>query len=406
MNETFVNISRISQNETLLQNTSDNFVYPYNERPETYVVPVIFLLIFVIGIIGNGTLVTIFIRHKNMRNIPNTYIMSLALADLLVLLTSVPFTSVIYTMDSWPWGATICKISETAKDVSVAVSVFTLTALSADRFFAIVDPLKRFHTSGGSRSAKRVTICVSVSIWVAAFLLAAPAAAGSHIKALPSEEEPLFSVCYPFPELWLNGTYPKVMVMGKFLTLYVAPLTVIAVFYFGMAMSLITSMRNVPGEMRELNKQVLARKKVAITVLVFVGVFAVCLAPSHAFMIFFYFNPRSDELYDGFWHFLRISGFCLFYINSCANPIALYFVSGAFRKYYNRYLLCIKTNFSRRSSQRNRQTSISLLSSRTSHSASRRDKVLEMKPMLDTRKSQNEFKKVKDKVEGVLIQAG
>lgn len=74
--------------------------------------------------------------------------MSLALADLLVIITSVPFTSIVYTVESWPWGELICKISETAKDISIAVSVFTLTALSADRFFAIVDPLKKFHTGG------------------------------------------------------------------------------------------------------------------------------------------------------------------------------------------------------------------------------------------------------------------
>lgn len=76
------------------------------------------------------------------------YILSLALADLLVILTSVPFTSMIYTMESWPWGELICKISETAKDISIGVSVFTLTALSADRFFAIVDPLKKLHATG------------------------------------------------------------------------------------------------------------------------------------------------------------------------------------------------------------------------------------------------------------------
>lgn len=45
---------------------------PYNVRPETYVVPVIFFLIFVIGVLGNGTLVLIFIRNKHMRNVPNT----------------------------------------------------------------------------------------------------------------------------------------------------------------------------------------------------------------------------------------------------------------------------------------------------------------------------------------------
>lgn len=86
------------------------------------------------------------------------YILSLALGDLLVLLISVPFTSVVYTVESWPWGELVCKISETAQDVSVGVSVFTLTALSADRFFAIVDPLKKLHTSSKFVNISRVYI--------------------------------------------------------------------------------------------------------------------------------------------------------------------------------------------------------------------------------------------------------
>ncbi len=114
------------------QNVS-SVVIPYSERPETYIIPVIFSIIFVVGVLGNGTLVLIFIRHRIMRNVPNTYILSLALGDLLVIITSVPFTSTVYTFESWPYGELICKISESAKDVSIGVSVFTLTILSADR---------------------------------------------------------------------------------------------------------------------------------------------------------------------------------------------------------------------------------------------------------------------------------
>lgn len=51
-------------------------------------------------------------------------------------------------MESWPWGELICKLSETAKDISIGVSVFTLVALSGDRYFAIVDPLKKLHATG------------------------------------------------------------------------------------------------------------------------------------------------------------------------------------------------------------------------------------------------------------------
>lgn len=45
---------------------------PYADRPETYIVPVLFFIIFVVGVVGNGTLVVIFIRHRAMRNVPNT----------------------------------------------------------------------------------------------------------------------------------------------------------------------------------------------------------------------------------------------------------------------------------------------------------------------------------------------
>lgn len=56
---------------------------PYSKRPETYIVPIIFLLILLIGLTGNGVLALTILRHTNMRNVPNTYVLSLALGDLL-----------------------------------------------------------------------------------------------------------------------------------------------------------------------------------------------------------------------------------------------------------------------------------------------------------------------------------
>ena len=78
------------------------------------------------------------------------YIFSLALADLLVILICVPLASVVYTFESWPWGSTLCRVTESAKDVSIGVSVFTLTALSADRYCAIVNPLRKLQVPNHS----------------------------------------------------------------------------------------------------------------------------------------------------------------------------------------------------------------------------------------------------------------
>lgn len=44
----------------------------YKYRPETYIVPIIFGIIFFAGLMGNGMLIAVFIKYRAMRNVPNT----------------------------------------------------------------------------------------------------------------------------------------------------------------------------------------------------------------------------------------------------------------------------------------------------------------------------------------------
>ncbi|XP_021957117.1 neuropeptide CCHamide-1 receptor isoform X2 [Folsomia candida] len=315
--------------------SSDEYV-PYSLRPETYIIPVLFAIIFIIGMAGNGTLIIIFLKHRTMRNVPNMYIVSLAVGDLLVILFCVPFTSTVYTVESWPYGELVCKFSEFIKDVSIGVSVFTLTALSADRYFAIVDPMRKLQ----GRRATRITCISIVGIWIISIVFAVPSMLNSFIWRIEDKSNNhTYEVCYPFPSE-LGPTYPKVVVMFKFLVYYAIPLAFIATFYVIMAHHLLLSTRNMPGEAQGQAKQIQARKKVAKMVMAFVVIFAMCFFPSHVFLIWFYYNPSSMEDFNDFWHVVRMVGFCLSFINSCLNPITLYIVSGTFRKHFNRHLFC------------------------------------------------------------------
>lgn len=65
LNDSYMSIAKEVQDP-------ENSYTPYEERPETYIVPVVFFIIFVVGVLGNGTLVIIFLRHRAMRNVPNT----------------------------------------------------------------------------------------------------------------------------------------------------------------------------------------------------------------------------------------------------------------------------------------------------------------------------------------------
>ncbi|XP_066259702.1 neuropeptide CCHamide-2 receptor [Euwallacea similis] len=305
---------------------------PYKNRPETYIVPVLFLLIFIVGIVGNGTLVAIFMRHHEMRSIPNTYIFSLAVADLLVLLTCVPFTSIVYTVEYWPWGVAVCKISEWAKDVSVGVSVFTLTALSAERYSIIVNPLKRIQM-------RPLTVVNALIIWILAISLAVPTAIFSRIMPIEILGNQTIRVCYPFPDI---KNYDKYSVIIRALMYYVIPLITISTFYIMMAIRLHSSANSRLSEIvsTQGTAQTKSRKHVARMVLIFVLLFFVCFLPQNVFILWFNFEPCASLIFNDMWAGIKIVGFCLSYFHSCVNPVALYFISQAFREHFNAYLFC------------------------------------------------------------------
>ncbi|XP_052888531.1 neuropeptide CCHamide-2 receptor-like [Anopheles moucheti] len=324
-------------------NDVDDYV-PYEQRPETYIVPVVFALIFIVGIVGNGTLVVIFLRHRAMRNIPNTYIFSLALADLLVILICVPLASMIYTLESWPWGSALCRVSEFAEEISIGVSVFTLTALSADRYCAIVNPLRKLQT-------RPLTVIVAFLIWVLAIICAIPSVVMSDVVVVHLDQSnKTIEYCSPFGPRLKEFNYSKYKTVLNSIVYYFLPLSIIGILYVLMAHRLHTSAREMPGENAgpQSRSQARARRHVARMVITFVIVFIVCFLPHHVVELWFHLNPHAEDDYDDFWHIFRITGFCLSFLNSCINPVALYCVSGVFRQHFHRYLCCRPMTVQRR----------------------------------------------------------
>lgn len=66
------NVTATANDSLLANDTGDTPYEEYKYRPETYMVPIMFSLIFVVGVVGNGTLIIVFIKHRAMRNVPNT----------------------------------------------------------------------------------------------------------------------------------------------------------------------------------------------------------------------------------------------------------------------------------------------------------------------------------------------
>ncbi|KAL8610080.1 hypothetical protein ACOMHN_045477 [Nucella lapillus] len=269
-----------------------------------------------------------------MRNVPNILIVSLSLGDFILILISAPLTSTIYTFSNWPYGYLACKVNHFMQTWSLGVTVFTLTALSIDRFMAIMDPMSKHK---GKTQA--TTFAVSAGIWVLAFVLAIPDAILSSQRVIVHPPYRYY-LCDPFPEN-TSEILPPVYYVTRFVVFFAIPVVIIAIFYMMMAVILVRSGQQMPceGKSGGLNqqRQIAARKKVARIVLSFVVIFVVCWLPRHIYLLWFYLDPSK---YNHFWHYFKIMGFCLTFLNSCINPFALYFLSSQFRKYYKRYLFC------------------------------------------------------------------
>ena len=121
----FLNVSRVSVDSAEQ--------HQYNIWLPGIVIAAVYGIIIIVGLVGNVTLMKTCLLVKSMRTVPNLFLSSLALGDLLLLVTCAPVDASRYLVDEWLFGRVGCKLIPFIQLTSVGVSVFTLTALSADR---------------------------------------------------------------------------------------------------------------------------------------------------------------------------------------------------------------------------------------------------------------------------------
>uniref|UniRef100_A0A8D0DIT8 Neuromedin-B receptor n=1 Tax=Salvator merianae TaxID=96440 RepID=A0A8D0DIT8_SALMN len=297
------------------------------------VIPSLYLLIMAVGLLGNVTLLKIFVGQSAVRSVPNLFISSLAAGDLLLLLTCVPVDASRFFLEDWLFGEVGCKLIPTIQLTSVGVSVFTLTALSADRYKAIVNPMDI-----QASSAVMWTCIKAIAIWIISILLAVPEAVFSEVAHINDADNVSFTECIRYP--LKDDLHPKIHSVMIFLVYLLIPLTIISIYYYHIARTLIKSAHNLPGENSVQSKrQMETRKRLAKIVLVFVGLFAICWLPTHVLYLYRSFNYNKIDPSLG--HMIitlvaRVLSFC----NSCVNPFALYFLSKSFRRHFNSQLCC------------------------------------------------------------------
>ncbi|XP_061493531.1 neuromedin-U receptor 1 isoform X2 [Rhineura floridana] len=141
-------------------------------RRSGFFIPIctMYLLIFVVGAVGNALTCLVIIQHRFMRTPTNYYLFSLAISDLLVLLLGMPLE--IYEMwSNYPFllGTGGCCFKTLLFEAVCFASILNVTALSVERYIAVVHPLKAKYVVTKNH-AKRVI----ATVWVLSIICSIP----------------------------------------------------------------------------------------------------------------------------------------------------------------------------------------------------------------------------------------
>ncbi|XP_070566047.1 G-protein coupled receptor 54-like [Ptychodera flava] len=299
--------------------------------PETWLMPAIFSLIFLVGVTGNFLVIFVILKHKRMRTTTNFYILSLAISDFSFLLFCVPFTAAVNSTQ-WYYGSFMCKFSFYLINVSVQATCITLTAMMVDRYYAISHPLKSLQNR-----TPTVALMVSLGIWIASLLMCIPVAQYRQERYMDWYGTRPFCI-----EAWPSPTWELVWYVYMFVAAYLVPLLIISVC-IGLILRLVWKSSTMFQTTQSKSQRARQRKKIRKTrmVCVVILIFSMCWLPVHIVNIIVRVGSREhvDLVTYGFQLFSN----CLSYANSCVNPIIYAFMSENFRRRFKEVFSCCRS---------------------------------------------------------------
>ncbi|XP_054726415.1 octopamine receptor beta-1R [Anastrepha obliqua] len=101
----------------------------------------IIVLIILAAILGNVLVIVSVMRHRKLRIITNYFVVSLAVADMLVALCAMTFNASVEITGKWMFGTVMCDIWNSFDVYFSTASIMHLCCISVDRYYAIVQPL-------------------------------------------------------------------------------------------------------------------------------------------------------------------------------------------------------------------------------------------------------------------------
>ncbi|XP_054726758.1 neuropeptide SIFamide receptor [Anastrepha obliqua] len=291
----------------------------------TIVYCIAYVIVFLVGLVGNSFVIAVVLRAPRMRTVTNYFIVNLAIADILVIVFCLPATLMSNIFVPWMLGWLMCKTVPYIQGVSVAASVYSLIAVSLDRFIAIWWPLKQMTKS----RARFMILCIwlialgSTIPWVLFFELV-PAA----------ESFPAAPNLYLCQEVWPPGTNGNLyFLLAHLVACYLLPMSLITLCY--VLIWIKVSTRSIPGDSKDAQMDRMQQKskvKVIKMLVAVVILFILSWLPLYVIFARIKFggeiSVEESEILNKVTPFAQWLGSS----NSCINPILYAFFNKKYRR--------------------------------------------------------------------------
>ncbi len=137
-------------------------------RAGSVFIGLVLLVLVVITLVGNILTISAFVSNVLLRQKPsNLLLLSLSCCDLMVGATGLPVAAIHTGLGYWPLGKAMCVINAYFSVIGVSAGMYTITAVSLDRYFLVSREYPAYLKLQSSRNVK-LTIAAA---WVIAILI-------------------------------------------------------------------------------------------------------------------------------------------------------------------------------------------------------------------------------------------
>ncbi|XP_022086682.1 neuropeptides capa receptor-like [Acanthaster planci] len=149
------------------------------DRLSVVTVTVIMPILFFVGLAGNLAFLFVMARVSWMHTVTNYYLANLAVADISFLVTAVgekvwEYRSTPVNIDTAGFmGRPGCILFNLLKSLSLFASIFLVTLVSLERFYAICKPVQHWMLSDKGRTAKLLLVTWSLALVFSCMLVPA-----------------------------------------------------------------------------------------------------------------------------------------------------------------------------------------------------------------------------------------